>query len=295
LRRERSPEALEDADVRSELAEGWGVNATEMRYVPLGGGSYHWDVDAADGCRWFVSATDLDHAPWLGVDRPSSWRTLKATMSAAVALRREALAFVVAPLPCRDGGPTRLIRERYGLVVHPFLEGVCGEFGSLLHVETSDVIDIVVDLHAAPSAVVDLHELIDLKVRETLDPANPRFALIVRRYEEPLQRFAGRRLVITHGEPHAGNVMQSGDVTYLIDWDTAALALPERDLWLLLDHGHSDVLRLYEDRTGQTLDHEALALYRLRWNIEELIGAVRDLDAAATEHALANARAAAAL
>ena len=100
--------------------------------------------------------------------------------------------------------------------------------------------------------------------------------------------------MITHGEPHAGNVMRSGDVTYLIDWDTAAIALPERDLWLLVDHGNADALRLYESRTGHAVDHEALALYRLRWKVEELIGAVRDRDEAATQRALASARVAAA-
>lgn len=290
------PDALEDSDVRSALAEGWAVDAINMRYVPLGGGSYHWDVEAADGRRWFVSATDLDHAPWLGADRPSSWRTFTATMDAAASLRNEArLAFVVAPTTCSEGGTVRRVRLRYGLVVHPFLEGKCGTFGSPLHVDPSGVIDLVVALHATRSADVHLHELVDLKAREALDPADPRFAPILERYEGLLQHFTGRPAVVTHGEPHAGNIMRSGDDTYLIDWDTAALALPERDLWLLSDHGHSEVPRLYEDRTGHVVDYEALAFYRLRWKLEELIGAVRDVDEDATQRALASARAAAAL
>src|SRR5207249_11131329 len=37
--------------------------------------------------------------------------------------------------------------------------------------------------------------------------------------------------VITHGEPHPDNILRSASRLYLIDWDTAGLALPERDLW----------------------------------------------------------------
>ena len=289
------PDALDDSDVRTALAGEWSVDVTEMRYVPLGGGSYHWDVQAAGGRRWFVSATDLDHAPWLGVDRPSSLRTLTATMNAASALRNAANhVFVVAPAPCRDGGTVRLLRERYGVVVHPFLDGSCGEFGSPLPVgDTSAVIEMVVALHRTPPATVELHELVDLGARRSLDAAEPGFAQVLDRHDELVQRLAGRPRVITHGEPHAGNVMRKGDDTYLIDWDTVALALPERDLWLLLDHGNTDVLRLYEDRTGHAVDEEALAFYRLRWKLEELIAAVRDADDGATQRALSDALAAA--
>ncbi|MGI8794281.1 MAG: phosphotransferase family protein [Acidimicrobiales bacterium] len=136
---------------------------------------------------------------------------------------------------------------------------------------------------------------VDLKARESLDPADPAFGPILERYEELGGHFSSRPLVITHGEPHAGNVMRAGDDRYLIDWDTAALALPERGLWLLLDHGNTDVPGIYEARTGNTVDPAALAYYRLRWAIEELIGAVRDVDAASTREAVDNARAAAGL
>jgi spectinomycin phosphotransferase len=291
------PDALEDDDIRSALTAGWEIDTTSMRYVPLGGGSYHWQVQAADGCRWFVSATDLDHAPWLGATRSSSLRTLRATMDTASTLRQEVgLSFVLAPVPCNNGDTLRPVRQRYGLVVHPFLEGACGKFGApLAQAETSTVIDIVAALHETPTSTVDLHQLVDLKARESLDQDDLPMGLILERYDELCGDLSDRHLVITHGEPHAGNVMRSGDDTYLIDWDTAALALPERDLWLLYDHGNTDVLRLYEDRTGHTVDPAALAFYRLRFAVEELIGAVGDLDASSTRQAIDNARAAAGL
>jgi spectinomycin phosphotransferase len=80
----------------------------------------------------------------------------------------------------------------------------------------------------------------------------------------------------------------AGD-TYLIDWDTAALALPERDLWLLHDHVNAAIVDLYAARTGRSVDSDALSFYRLRWRIEELIGAVQDGEPAALEVGLSAA------
>jgi spectinomycin phosphotransferase len=40
--------------------------------------------------------------------------------------------------------------------------------------------------------------------------------------------------VLCHGDPHAGNVLVSGDDVWLVDWDDALLAPPERDLMLVL-------------------------------------------------------------
>ena len=43
------------------------------------------------------------------------------------------------------------------------------------------------------------------------------------------------RLVITHGEPHPGNLIRTGNGLAMVDWDTVALAPRERDLWMLAD------------------------------------------------------------
>lgn len=291
------PQSLEDADIRRALAEAWEIEAAAIRYAPLGGGSYHWRVDAADGSTWFASATDLEHAPWLGADRASSLRTLEATMNAAVSLRNDrGLAFVLAPTPCSGGEVVQLVRERYGLVVHPFVDGQCGDFGQVLSpADQSTAIHRLADLHATPTSAVDLHPLVDLSAHEWLDANDPGHRRILDRYDQLGEHFRDRPAVITHGEPHAGNLMSVGDSTYLIDWDTAALASPERDLYLLLDHGNTDVLRLYQDRTGHAADPAALAYYRLRWALEELIWAVRVGDATAIRSAVHGAEAAAGL
>jgi spectinomycin phosphotransferase len=46
------------------------------------------------------------------------------------------------------------------------------------------------------------------------------------------------------------------------------LAPPERDLWWVIT-SDQDAAR-YEQRTGQTVNQDALALYRLRWGLDDL-------------------------
>lgn len=39
--------------------------------------------------------------------------------------------------------------------------------------------------------------------------------------------------VVTHGEPHPGNVIRTSHGLRIIDWTTVQMAPPERDLWML--------------------------------------------------------------
>ena len=77
--------------------------------------------------------------------------------------------------------------------------------------------------------------------------------------------------MITHGEPHASNVMLTPSGPRLVDWDTALFAPPERDLWMLADEDDS-VLPAYMAATGVEIDDHALDLYRLWYDLAEIGG-----------------------
>ena len=84
----------------------------------------------------------------------------------------------------------------------------------------------------------------------------------------PAVRATADRWVVTHGEPHAGNVLWLiGGGFRLIDWDTVALGPPERDLWMF------------------ALDSAAAELYRLRWWLEEVCLYVTELHGAHVDDA----------
>jgi spectinomycin phosphotransferase len=85
---------------------------------------------------------------------------------------------------------------------------------------------------------------------------------------------ARAEVVITHGEPHPANLMAVDGHLLLIDWDTTALAPPERDVCLIATTGNRGVDR-YQQAAGRELDPAVLTLYRLRWYLDDLASAVR--------------------
>jgi len=97
--------------------------------------------------------------------------------------------------------------------------------------------------------------------------------------------------VITHGEPHGGNLIRSErGRRSLVDWDTVGLAPRERDLWML-DDGTPDALAPYVAATGSEISRATLALYRLMWSLNDVAAFVARLrskheDDADSRHAL---------
>jgi spectinomycin phosphotransferase/16S rRNA (guanine(1405)-N(7))-methyltransferase len=76
-------------------------------------------------------------------------------------------------------------------------------------------------------------------------------------------------MVLTHGEPHPGNTMTTGDGLVLVDWDTALVAPPERDLWTIAGDD-TTVLAAYTAATGRTVVDDALECYRRSWDLTEI-------------------------
>ncbi len=110
------------------------------------------------------------------------------------------------------------------------------------------------------------------------DPARlllERHAMSVQRAVEHYDQLAAaaaerpERMVLTHGEPHAGNTITTDDGVVLIDWDTALIAPPERDLWSLAVED-PQILDDYAARSGVTPLGESIELYRLWWDLTEI-------------------------
>jgi spectinomycin phosphotransferase len=310
------PRGLTERDVARALADGWGLAAGTLEYAPVGGGSYHW-VASGDGPgeRSFVTVDDLDDKGWLGRTRPAVLAGLRAAMDTAVILRRAGLGFVVAPLPSLAGETVRPLGDRHAVAVFPFLSGTPGGWGEPLPApERGELVEMLAALHRADRAAArlpraepglswrgDLERALDELGRPwTSGPyAEPARALLagaagqVRRQLETLDRWSAgwpaAEVVITHGEPHPGNVVRAPGGLKLIDWDTVGLAPPERDLWMVATES-GDEVRRYTELTGRPVDTTVLELYRLRWALDDLSCFVRDLRAPhrrtpGTEHA----------
>jgi spectinomycin phosphotransferase len=318
------------------LADGWGLSAETLRYAPVGGGSYHWVVTSGPGEQWFVTVDDLDDKGWLGRTRPTVFAGLRAALDASVTLRREVgLRFVAAPVPARDGQSLRPLGDAHTVAVFPFLHGTPGDWDKPLPPpDLDELVAMLAALHRVDPAAVRLQrrevelswpDELELALHELGRPwtggpfAEPARELLagaagpVRRGLDTLDRWARARfsatsaaenLVITHGEPHPGNIIRaaahgaaadgaaadgagadgaaagaagpaSGGIM-LIDWDTVGLAPPERDLWMVATETGAELQR-YTELTGRPVDMAAIELYRLRWALDDLSCFVRDL------------------
>lgn len=310
------PTGVTERDLVRALAHGWGLRAETLRYAPVGGGSYHWVVTAGCGEQWFVTVDDLDGKGWLGRTRAAVFAGLRAAMDAALTLRDlTALAFVVAPVPARDGQTVRPLGDRHAVAVFPFVPGTPGRWDEGWPApDRAELVAMLAALHGADPAVVPLRRpgfglswrdelegaLRDLGRPWTGGPFAERARSLlagaagqVRRQLDTLDQRASApagETVITHGEPHPGNVilLPGGDIM-LIDWDTVGLAPPERDLWMVATES-GDELRRYTELTGRPVEVAALESYRLRWALDDISCFVRDLRAPhrrtpGTEHA----------
>ncbi|MFC7328469.1 phosphotransferase [Marinactinospora rubrisoli] len=289
------PADLDELALRHALT-GWGVDAAELAYVPVGFGDHHWSVADTTGRRWFVTVADLANKAHCGTTPPAALRGLRAAMDTAAALEDPAgHDFVVAPVRDANGETVRPLGTRYAVSVFPFADGTAGDFGDVLPpADRERVIDLLADLHRrTPPTATPLHEP-RLPTRDELERALAQpdrpwrggpFAEPTRRllaenaaglhrslkeFDALIAEVHGRRprLVVTHGEPHPGNLLRAGERFRLLDWDTVGLAPPERDLWLAAT-GPADLDR-YADASGHRPDPAALALYRLRWALDDL-------------------------
>lgn len=300
----RSPPAdVVPGHLRRVLAEAWPLTAASVEYLPKGGGAHHWVLTGPDGLRHFITVDDLDDKDWLGDTRQAVFEGLRRALGTAAELGREAgLEFVVAAVPARDGQLLHRLDDRYAVSVFPFLAGRSHPFGPYADERLrTRALELIARLHQATPAVRGLAPVhvpgfsgqadLDAFLR---DPGRPwdggpfspgAHRLAAARAADLARLTAGfsqladstaaarARPVITHGEPHPGNLMSVSGRLVLIDWDTVALAPPERDVSLIAagpqDAGH------YQEATGRELDPAVITLYRMRWYLDDLASAVR--------------------
>jgi spectinomycin phosphotransferase/16S rRNA (guanine(1405)-N(7))-methyltransferase len=294
------PDDLPKIAVAGALQNWWGFTAASLTYQPVGFGSHHWLATDRTGRRLFATVDDL------AAKRRTAHETtddvfdgLCDAFGTALALRGEAgLNFVIAPLLTATGRVAARLSERYSIVVHPYVSGAeAGEDGEFTNAgDRLAVVDMLIQIHGAQAGkprvddfVVPHLDTLQAMVRHTSDawcsgPYAQRAQELLRTHARDLhaliaayhglaRRVAAQpeRMVITHGEPHAGNVIVTADGLVLVDWDTALVAPPERDLW---DLGGDDAALLdhYAAATGVEIDDAALALYRLWFDLAEVGG-----------------------
>jgi hypothetical protein len=292
------PADIADDMLRDALRGGWNVAITSLTYQAVGFGSHHWLGSTAGGGRLFVTVDDLAAQVRSAADTADfAFTRLERAFATAFSLRQDAgLDFVVAPIPAADGRVVARLSAGYSLVVHPYLEhrhaGCDGEFAA--RADRLAVLDQLIALHGARAelpvaddfAVPRVAELTAAMgqtgapwragpygplARDLLAAHAADLTRLLAAYDELSARVAcaSDRLVITHGEPHSANVLQTPAGFVMVDWESVLLAPPERDLWALAETDAS-IPAVYAAATGSAVDIDALALYRMWYDLAEI-------------------------
>ena len=200
----------------------------------------------------------------------------------------------LTPSETNSGESLRRIGERHAVALFPFVEGEGGRWGRYELGARPAVVSMLAELHrAAPAGSLRMVGL-DLTGRGVLEaalrdvnetwsggplsePARrafsdhfddvPEFLALADRLAASVEQRAAT-MVVTHGEPHAGNVLRTDGAHVLVDWDTVARGPRERDLWWLADEAGD--LAAYTALTGHEVDPEAVAFFRLAWDLNDV-------------------------
>ena len=288
------PVDLDIGELTAALNDGWQILHPTIDYLAVGFGSHHWSVIGQDGQRWFVTVDEHRTAGTLA--------DLRRAFMTASALHAEAgLRFVAAPIPDVTGAIIRVLGGgAFSVSVSPWLDGVpLDTYGPVPAADRPEVLRMLGALHSAtPYIDATIPLTLDLSL-PNLDSLNAAIAAIEKPwmsgpYGEParaLLRSERSRLtealarygdlvsrvraqsspwVVSHGEPHAANILRERNGTlHLIDWDTVRLAPRERDLWFVLDD-KTDVSPYLDEDGGEPVSATALRLFRMRWDLDEV-------------------------
>ncbi|HYZ90868.1 MAG TPA: phosphotransferase [Actinomycetota bacterium] len=302
------PVDFDRAALAAVLRRDWSMGVRELAYVPVGFGTHHY-IASDDENRWFVNVDDLTSKSWIAPEANAAFDGLSRSLRTAVALRSCGLSFVHAPHEGLSGVLGRL-DDRYAVSVYTFIDGRSEPHGPYASPEDRHrVLEALGRMHASTSCVSSDSQRRDSfdvplrgaffqtlgelgepwmagpyseRARSLLSKHRAAARTMFDRYDELKNRVSARAapFVVTHGEPHAGNVMWTSDgAMHVIDWDTAATAPRERDLWMLEPLTDDDIA-VYAASSGTAeVDPDALAMYRLWWALSEITGYTQTLRA----------------
>jgi hypothetical protein len=292
------PADLPEALLSAALSDGWGVRPASLSYQAVGFGSHHWVAVDSGGLKVFATVDDLSEKLRDDADTTSGvFGRLEQAFKSALSLRRDAgLDFVVAPLSATGGRVLRRLTDRYSLVVHPYLadchSGQNGEFET--SADRLAVLAMLVRLHSAKASrppadnfeipgraalLAAMHSTGEpwqagpygTRARDLVAHHSADLGALLAAFDELAGRVRtrGGRMVITHGGPDAGNVLKTPAGLVFVDWESALLAPPERDLWALAE-SDPGLLDAYRAAAGTVIDADALALYRMWYDLAEI-------------------------
>ncbi|WP_218026682.1 phosphotransferase family protein [Nocardia inohanensis] len=239
------PSFISDEAIAQAAATHWLPEIVDISYLPWGFGAHHWRVTGG-GTTLFVTLDQLEPR--------HTAKSLEAAYAGAAALATAGLDVVCAPLPARSGRFTVDVGAG-ALSVTPWLAGRSpseAEAREPRHVR--EVVLALAALHRAappddlrswtPQVGAEFADEVRARTAEpwTSGPLAEQARLAIAAHDDAIERWTARYLeltevafsqrdswVPTHGEPHNDNQVITSEGVKLVDWESLALAPPERD------------------------------------------------------------------
>lgn len=279
-----------DAVIAAALLDGWGLGPEELAYAAVGYGSWHWYARSAAHGRLFVTVDQVASDAGVWTKTNPHLGDLEWAYGVPLAVVRAGMPFARPPLPTITGRVLAAIDERWVVSVWPLIDGRASHDGTYSsRDDAAAVLAILRVLHDVPipsfgeatprretfrlSGTARLLDLVDQKwPGPHVGPHAAAAERLLHRHAKDIHALAvvyddlvhrappAHEWVVTHGEPHAANVVFTDQRPVLIDWDTTKVAPRERDLWMIAADGFS---------VGDA-DQEMLRLYRAQWDLGEL-------------------------
>ncbi|MBV8720270.1 MAG: phosphotransferase [Chloroflexi bacterium] len=250
----KSPPAdLDLALAHQALADQWGICADDLVYLPVGFGDHHWQASTS-GERYFVTVRDL-RLDGRSRDRRQALQQLDRTFQAVRRLNEVAqLVFIVPPIPTARGQLIVAVGDAFALSIYEWLDvepaadadgTLAAELVARLHRTSRErPVEAVLEKFEIPhrSALADALANLHLPWREGPYGEPARAQLLTHRehvrsalhdYDLLVATAVGSKATwcLTHGEPSGGNLVRNQSGAYfLVDWESARLAPPARDL-----------------------------------------------------------------
>ena len=287
------PPGLPADRVAGAVRAAWDLDVDTAAHLPVGAGSWHWHLADDVGPEWFATVDRVRTAH----ERQALLAAFEATASLAATL-----PFVVAPVRTRDARIAVDVAPGLLLTVTPFLEVTTCDSLAEDDVARARAASLLGDLHSggrprnlpvwtprigwhAQAGRGELEACLDNPAwsggpwsgpaGRLLADAAPVVRAAVRRFRLLGAAVAGSvdRWVVTHGQPHDGNVVTTPDGPRLVDWGTVRLAPRERDLREVLAGADGDEPWFaYVEAGGRpdALSPDALELFALEWHLSEI-------------------------
>jgi spectinomycin phosphotransferase len=295
------PADLSNQAISAGLGAGYGLDDTEVAFLPLGHDPWAWvyRARAAGGRSYFLMVRRHGvNAAGLVIPR---------------FLQDHGVSRVIAPIATLAGALWTEIGP-YALIVYPFVEAQTGMMGGMTDAQRVEYGAVLRQIHEAPRPA----ELVRIMRREsfapdgaasirridadlaaqttpddpyirTFDPIwrarREQIVTVLARAEELGRRFAATSppLVICHADIHTNNVLidEADHGIWVTDWDEAMLAPRERDVMfavgggisrkVVTPHAEALFLRGYHQEPGPVaVDPLGLAYYRYAWAVSDI-------------------------